>query len=73
MDGFDDLIIPASKKKSVNDIWEEAKLSIAKDITAISFDVWIKTLEPVDIIDDTLCLCASSTSGKNIILKNQTY
>ena len=54
MDGFDDLIIPASKKKSVNDIWEEAKLSIAKDITAISFDVWIKTLEPVDIIDDTL-------------------
>lgn len=73
MDEFDDLIIPASKKKSVNDIWEEAKLSIAKDITAISFDVWIKTLEPVDIIDDTLCLCASSTSGKNIILKNQTY
>ena len=73
MDGFDDLIIPASKKKSVNDIWEEAKLSIAKDITAISFDVWIKTLEPVDIIDDTLCLCASSTSGKNIILRNQTY
>lgn len=73
MDGFDDLIIPASKKKSVNDIWEEAKLSIAKDITAISFDVWIKSLEPVDIIDDTLCLCASSTSGKNIILKNQTY
>ncbi|MBO4569783.1 MAG: chromosomal replication initiator protein DnaA [Clostridia bacterium] len=73
MEKQDDLIISQAPAPDVNAIWEEAKLSISKDITAVSFDVWIDSLIPVSIVDDSFVLCANSISGKNIILKNEKY
>ena len=62
--------IPA---KDINALWEEAKLTVSKDISAISFDVWIKTLEPVKLEGDTFVLAASSLSGKSAIVKNEVF
>ena len=73
MDNFEDLIVANSNDKDIHKIWEEAKLSISKDMTALSFDVWIKSLEPIKIEGNTLILAASSTSGRSVILKNEKY
>ena len=73
MDNQNDLIVSHAQSKDVEEIWEEAKLSISKDMSALSFDVWIKSLEPLEIVDNTFILCASSASGKNVILKNEKY
>ena len=62
--------IPA---KDINALWEEAKLTVSKDISAISFDVWIKTLEPVKKEENTFVLAASSISGKSAIVKNEVF
>lgn len=73
MDSQNDLIVSHAQSKDINELWEEAKLSISKDMSALSFDVWIKSLEPMEIVDNTFIVCASSISGKNVILKNEKY
>ena len=49
--------------------WEEILDIIESEVTAVSFDLWLKTLEPLDIIDNKLILLASSTTAKNQLLK----
>lgn len=49
--------------------WEEILDIIESEVTAVSFDLWLKTLEPLDIIDNKLILLASSTTSKNQLLK----
>lgn len=74
MDNFNDFITSkTATPKDVHKIWEDAKLLISKDMTALSFDVWIKTLEPLKIDGNTFILAASSSSGKSVIYKNQKY
>jgi len=73
MEKNDELIMPLAKERDVKSIWEEAKLSISKDMSALSFDVWIQSLEPVEIVDNLFVLLASSASGKNVIIKNEKY
>ena len=55
---------------NINKIWQEALEEIAKGMSIISFDVWIKTLEVIDVKDNTFVLATSSNSGKQTILKN---
>ncbi|MBQ7452840.1 MAG: chromosomal replication initiator protein DnaA [Clostridia bacterium] len=74
MDNFEDLIVSQTpNQRSVSSIWEEAKLTVSKDISAISFDVWIKTLDPIKNEKGTFVLSASSTSGKSAIIKNEVF
>ena len=42
---------------------------IESDVTAVSFDLWIKTLEPIDIVDGKLIIMAPTTGAKNQLLK----
>lgn len=49
--------------------WEEVLDIIESEVTAVSFDLWLKTLEPLDIIDNKLILLTSSTTAKNQLLK----
>ena len=55
---------------NLNKIWQDALEEISKSVSMISFDVWIKTLDVVDLKDNTLVLSTSSNSGKQTILKN---
>lgn len=74
MDNFNDFITSkTATPKDVHKIWEDAKLLISKDMTALSFDVWIKTLEPLKIDGNTFILAASSSVGKTTIYKNPIY
>ncbi len=64
--------ITSENKVDINEIWNNAKELIANDkkVTAISYDVWIKTLEPVEIKGNALVLATPSLSSKKYLLKN---
>ncbi len=49
--------------------WGLVLKEIEGEVTAVSFDLWIKNLEPIDISDDKLILFASTTTMKNQVLK----
>lgn len=55
---------------NLNKIWQEALQEIAKNISAISFDVWIKSLDVVDLKGNTLVLATPSTSSKKTLNNN---
>lgn len=50
--------------------WQEVQEKISREMTAISFDVWIKTLEPVSLQQNTLVVSTPSASSKNVVLNN---
>lgn len=49
--------------------WEEVLNKLESEVTAVSFDLWIKTLEPVDVLNNKLILLASSTTAKKQVVK----
>lgn len=55
---------------NLNKIWQEALEEISKNVSIVSFDVWIKTLEVTDLKGNTLVLATTSTSGKQTLTKN---
>ena len=50
--------------------WKEVLEELVGKISAISFDVWIKTLKPQYAKANTLVLSSPSVSSKNLVLKN---
>lgn len=54
---------------NLNDKWDLVLKEIEGEVTAVSFDLWIKNLEPVDITDDKIILYANTTNTKNQVLK----
>ncbi len=54
---------------SLAEIWPEILEEIAKNTSTISFDVWIKTLEIVDIKENILVLSTPTKSSKSILQK----
>ena len=51
------------------ELWQNILEEIAKDLSAISFDVWIKPLQIEDIKENTLVLSAPTKSAKNTVLQ----
>ena len=56
----------------LNTLWQNILEEISKKVSAMSFDVWIKSLEIEDIKENTLVLSTESKSTKNLILKKYT-
>ena len=54
------------------ELWVSVLNILEKEVTAVSFDLWIKTLEPVEIKNNELILMASSETAKNQCLKNHS-
>ena len=54
---------------NLNEIWPNILDEIAKNTSTISFDVWIKTLEIVDIKENILVLSTPTKSSKSILQK----
>ena len=50
--------------------WENVLTKVATNMSAVSFDLWLKPLEIIDIKDNSLILAAPSLVSKNQILKN---
>ena len=59
----------SSTNIDISEIWQETLEEIAKNTSAFSFDVWIKTLEIVDIKENTIVLETSTRSSKDLLLK----
>ncbi len=51
-------------------IWQNILDEVAKNTSAFSYDVWVKTLDFADIKDNTLVLETPTRSSKEMILKN---
>lgn len=66
----DDLIIASGSNVDKRLVWDNALryLSTNNKISQITYDVWIKNLEPIDIKNYTFVLAAPSNSHKNRIL-----
>lgn len=54
----------------LNKIWEKAKELVITKVTGVAYDVWINTLEPIDIKENTLVLATTSTSSQKVLNKN---
>ncbi len=55
----------------IKNIWEEAKHLLEPLVSSVTYDVWIATLEPVDLKGNTLVLSTPSFSSQNVL--NQKY
>lgn len=65
----DDLIIASGKNIDIKEIWSNALrlLQTSKKISQVAYEVWILTLEPVDIKGNCFVLSAQSISHKKRI------
>ena len=50
-------------------IWNKSLDILQKNVTAVSFDLWIKSLEPVDVKNNVLYLSTTSETAKQRIDK----
>lgn len=50
--------------------WENVLTKVATNMSAVSFDLWLKPLEIIDIKEQTLILATPSLVSKNQIVKN---
>ena len=46
----------ANIQVDINKIWEKAKDLVITKVTGVAYDVWINTLEPVDLKDNNILL-----------------
>lgn len=51
--------------KSASEIWRDMLSDLETECSAVSFDVWIKTLEPYAVDDNRLVLIAANDEHKN--------
>ena len=54
----------------IYELWQSILEEIAKELSAVSFDVWIRNLQIEDLKENTLVLSATSKSAKNTVLRN---
>lgn len=59
----------SSTNIDIEEIWQETLEEIAKNTSAFSYDVWIKTLEIVDIKENTIVVETSTKSSRDLLLK----
>lgn len=52
---------------SVKELWSKMLTDLETEMSAVNFDVWVKTLEPVNIIDDKLVLMASNENIRSFV------
>lgn len=53
--------------ESARGLWDKMLTDLEIEVSAVNFDVWIKTLEPVSLIDGRLILLATSMGSKNFV------
>ena len=60
----------ATTNVDLNNLWQDILEEIANNITALAFDVWIKSLEVVDLKGNTLVLSTDTKGTQSTLLKN---
>lgn len=60
----------SSTNIDINALWESIKEELVKETSMFAFDVWIRTLEVVDIKENTIILATSTKSAKDMLVKH---
>ncbi len=55
--------------QNLNEFWQQVCNLLQQRVTAVSFDLWIKSLEPVEEIDGVVYLSTTSETAKNRVEK----
>lgn len=50
-------------------VWKDALAILQKEVTAVSFDLWLKSLEPISYKNNTFYLSTTSETAKNRVVK----
>ena len=54
---------------NIEDIWAKACNILQREVTAVSYDLWIRSLAPIDYSEGVMYLSTSSESAKARVLK----
>lgn len=52
----------------INEIWDSVLAQMAEEISAVSFETWIKTVEPVEIKGNEIVLSVKNSLNKNMLV-----
>lgn len=52
----------------INEIWDSVLAQMADEISAVSFETWINTVEPVEIKGDEMVLSVKNSLNKNMLM-----
>ncbi len=55
--------------QNYKEIWDSALKILQNEVTTVSYDLWIKSLEPIDFKESILYLSTTSETAKNRVLK----
>lgn len=60
----------SSTNIDIHKLWHDAMEEISKNVSALTFDVWIKSLDVVDIVENKIILSTTTADTKARLLKN---
>ncbi len=58
--------------ENLTELWDKVLNILQKEVSLVSFDLWIKSLEPFEVNDNVLYLSTTSETAKNQIIKLHT-
>ena len=56
--------------EDINSLWQKVLAKLEVQVSTVSFELWIKPIEVLDLVDKNLYIVTSSITAKNQILKN---
>lgn len=60
-------------EEKISDVWQKVLDEISTKLSTVTFDVWIKTLKPVELKGNTLVVSSPSLTSKNLVDKNYVH
>ena len=67
----EEFILSSNQNVNIKEIWQKATALICKQMSTLSFEVWVETLEPVELKGSTFVLATPSKSSKNVLLSKE--
>ena len=55
--------------QKIEELWQQVCNTLQHEVTAVSFYLWINSLEPISVVDNVLYLSTTSETAKNRVLK----
>ena len=59
----------SSANIEINALWESIKEELAKEVSSLTYDVWIENLEVIDLKESTLVVATQTRSAKDMLQK----
>lgn len=63
----DEFIWTTNSNLNIKEVWQKATKLIGEKMSSVTFQVWVETLEPIELKGSTLVLATPSKSSKNVL------